>query len=163
MYTIPSSLEPGTDTGYMVHPPGGMLEVGKGSQHAPAQDRFLIVQARCARFLKSNSLRNDIAYDAGIHVSMQTVRRRPCTRIPLTRRHRQAHIHGGPCNTGDTFCSLMSPRSAMTSQVGVLESGEDEVNRFRLQVLVSMTATGWVSYDMERHQLGWTNRPCYAK
>ena len=31
--TTQSSPEPDRDTGYMVHPPGGMVEVGKGSQH----------------------------------------------------------------------------------------------------------------------------------
>jgi hypothetical protein len=33
VYTLPSSLHPGRDTAYMVHPRGGKLEVGKGSQH----------------------------------------------------------------------------------------------------------------------------------
>jgi hypothetical protein len=49
VYTTLSSSKPGSDTGYMVQPPEGMLEVDKGSQHQPAQDRFLIVQARRAR------------------------------------------------------------------------------------------------------------------
>jgi hypothetical protein len=33
LYTTPSSTEPGRDTYYLVHPPGGMLEVGKVSPH----------------------------------------------------------------------------------------------------------------------------------
>jgi hypothetical protein len=62
---------------------------------------------------------------SGVRVSMQIKRRRlhegmlrsrrPCIRIPMTRRHRKTRlewsIHGEPCNTWDTFCSLMNPCS----------------------------------------------------
>ncbi|XP_060583826.1 uncharacterized protein LOC132739990 [Ruditapes philippinarum] len=44
-----NAREPVRDTVYMVHPPGGMLEVSKGSQHQLSLG-CLVVQARRARF-----------------------------------------------------------------------------------------------------------------
>jgi hypothetical protein len=64
VYITSSSPDPGRDTGYMVHPLGGILEVDKWVTQ-PAQDRFLVVQARRTRFLTTTSLRNDIANAAG--------------------------------------------------------------------------------------------------
>jgi hypothetical protein len=85
--TTSSSPEPGRDIRYMVHPPGGMLEVGKGLQHQ-LNDQFLVVQARCARFSTATSLRNDPAHAAGVRVSTQTVRRRLHEGNLGSRRHR---------------------------------------------------------------------------
>jgi hypothetical protein len=65
--TTPSSPEPVKDTGYMVHPPGGMLEAGKRITK-PAQNRFLVAQAHHAKFSKANSLRNDLAYASKVRV-----------------------------------------------------------------------------------------------
>jgi hypothetical protein len=61
------------------------------------------------------------------------------------------------------FCSLMSPGSALTSQIGVLASGEDEVNGFRLQILLSMIAPEKGQLWYGRRPLGWMNRPGSAK
>ena len=67
-----------------------------------AQDRFLIIQIRRGRFATLMHLRNDLVNASGVNVCTQTVRRRlyegylrsrrPCIRIPLTRRHRQARL-----------------------------------------------------------------------
>ena len=121
----PSSPEPGRDTGYKVHPPGDMLEVGKGSQHQ-LRIRSLVVQARRARFLIATSLRNDLANALGFRVSTQPA---GCMKVNCSREdlacispccddiarpawNGPGSMHGGPCNTGETFCSLMSPDNA---------------------------------------------------
>jgi hypothetical protein len=115
----------------------------------PAQDRCLVVQARRARFSTATSLWNDLANTASrryVEDCMQVV----CSREDLTYPPWRVDIarpvcdepwskHGGQCNTGNTFSSLMSPGSAFTSQKAVLESGEDEVNGFRMQILLSIT------------------------
>jgi hypothetical protein len=115
-----------------------MLEVGKGSQHQ-LRIGFDIVQG----------FRQLLLFE--MNLLTQTVRRRlhegnlrytyPLDASTPTGQFGPWSIHSGPCNTGDTFCSLLSPGSAYTSQIGVLESGEDKVNSFRLQTLLSMTAT----------------------
>jgi hypothetical protein len=48
----------------MVHPTGGLLEVGKGSQHK-LRIGLLVVQARRARFSTATSLRNNFANAVG--------------------------------------------------------------------------------------------------
>jgi hypothetical protein len=112
----------------------------------PAQDRVLVVQARRATFSTATSLRNDLANAVWACVSTQTVRRRlhkgnlgsrrTCIRIPI-----DASTSPGPWTmqlwrhvlfTGESrFCLDFTDRRAK----------QDEVNSFRLQILLSMTAT----------------------
>jgi hypothetical protein len=122
-----------------------------------AQDQFLVIQTRRTRFSTATALRNDLTNAAAVRVSTHTECRRlhegnlrsgrPANfspwRVVIVRPvwNGSWSIHGWPCNIGVTFCSLMSPGSAETSRLNVLESGEDEVNGFRLQILLSMTAT----------------------
>jgi hypothetical protein len=49
--------KPGRDTGYMVHPPGGILEVGKASQHQLwIGFSLFVVRSRCKVFDSNFSL-----------------------------------------------------------------------------------------------------------
>jgi hypothetical protein len=92
-----SSQELGRNTGNMVHPPGGTLEVtSSGSGFV------FVVQACRARVLTVISFRNGLAYASGVRFATQSARRwlhignlwsrRPCKRIPSMRRHRQARL-----------------------------------------------------------------------
>jgi hypothetical protein len=96
VYTTLTSPEPGRDTLHGI-PPGGMLEVDKGSQH-----QLRIVFGRSGTSYKVSTAtysRNDIVnqLNAAGSVTMQRVRRRlhegnlwsrrPCIHIPFTSRH----------------------------------------------------------------------------
>ena len=76
---------------------------GRKRATTPREDRFLMVQARRHPFVNATTLRNEFRNAVGANISTQTVRnrlrqsglrsRRACIRIPLTRLHKQAHLH----------------------------------------------------------------------
>jgi hypothetical protein len=121
-----ASLEPGRDTCYMVQPLEGILEVGKGSQFKLRIGLFGRSGTSCNVFdSNATSLRNHLLMLRGSVFSCRRyvkscmkvifgleylVYVSPCC-VDITRPvwNGPWNIHGGLCNTGDTFCSLMSP------------------------------------------------------
>ena len=74
---------------------------GRERSTIEAQDRFLVVQARCHRF-DNAMLCRDFQNAIGVRISTQAIRnwlhdaglrsRRPAIRVPLTRYHVQMHL-----------------------------------------------------------------------
>ena len=95
----PRVLSPECGTGLLRLEMSGICMLGGGNN---AQDRFLVVQARCHRFDNATTLRTDFQRATGVRISTQTIRnrlhdaglrsRRPAIRVPLTQYHMQIRL-----------------------------------------------------------------------
>ena len=75
---------------------------GRDRATTQSQDRFLLIQSRCQRFLNARRLNSEFTNGTGVRISKQTVRnrlyefglsaRRPAVHVPLTRQHVQDRL-----------------------------------------------------------------------